>query len=92
VAIRMALYSQWFCALEMANRPLTVPQITSDGKAQVDRFKVDLARVSELAAKKKAQYRALLDELVNAITAPDGVIGYIGIGVPTQDPITEGIQ
>lgn len=93
VAVRIALYSQWFCALEMANRPLTVPQITTDGKAQFDRFKVDLERLSALCAAKVVKYRAELQELVNNVKKPIGLpISLVQVAAPTQDPITEGIQ
>lgn len=90
--VRIALYAQWFCAAEMAKRPLSVPQITTDGKAQIDRFKVDLEKVAALATFKVSQYRAELDLLVNGTAIPTGVISYVGIGVPSQDPITEGLQ
>lgn len=93
VSNRIMLYAQWFCALEMANRPLTVPQINTDGKAQFDRFKVDLERLSALCAIKVAKYRADLQELVNNVVKPLGLpISLVQAAQPTQDPITEAIQ
>jgi len=93
VSNRIKLYSQWFCALEMARRPLTVPQINTDGKAQFDRFKVDLERLAELCAIKVAKYRADLQELVNNVVKPVGLpISLVSAAQPTQDPITEAIQ
>lgn len=94
ISDRLVLYSQWFCALEVANRPMTVPQITTDGKAQIDRFKVDLKRVSDLCAAKVAQYRSELEQLVNGETPV--VAGLpttlLTTSLPDADPITEGLQ
>lgn len=92
LAVLLSLYAQWYCAHQMALRPLTVPQITTDGKAQIDRFKVDLERVAKLAASKKQYYRSKLDFEVNAVALPTGVFEYVSLGLPAQDPITEGIQ
>lgn len=92
IANRIKLYAQWFCALEMANRPLTVPQITTDGKAQIDRFKVDLARVAELAAAKVARYKGELQELVDSITPVATYSSFVSVAVPGADPVTEVIQ
>lgn len=93
VSNRITMYAQWFCALEMANRPLTVPQINTDGKAQFDRFKVDLERLSALCAVKVKKYRADLEELVNEVAKPLGLpISLVQVAQPTQDPITEAIQ
>lgn len=92
IANRIKLYAQWFCALEMANRPLTVPQITTDGKAQIDRFKVDLARVAELAAAKVARYKGELQELVDSITPVATYSSFVSVAAPGTDPVTEVIQ
>lgn len=89
---RIRLYAQWFCAWKMAKRPYAVPQITTDGKAQIDRFKIDWVKVAELAAGEMSLIKGQLDEIVNGNTAPTGVISYIGIGAPGQDPVTEGLQ
>lgn len=94
VAIRtkISLYAQWFCALEMANRPMTLPQNNSDGKAQFTRFKVDFEKVAALAAAKVAKYRAdLADDIGSGGTATP-VISLLSVGVPSVDPITEGLQ
>ena len=93
IALRIELYAQWFCAWEMSKRPLTVPQITTDGKAQFDRFKVDLERLTALCAEKVLKYKAELQELVLNITKPTGLpTALVSVATPTQDPITEGIQ
>lgn len=92
IAAKISLYAQWFCALEMANRPLTVPLITSDGKAQINRFKVDPAAVAKLAALKVAKYRAELSEAVGTGATATFAINLLGVAVPSVDPITEAIQ
>jgi hypothetical protein len=92
ISDRIKLYAQWFVALEFANRPLTVPQINTDGKAQIDRFKVDLAKVAELAAAKVAKYKAELVSVIGggAVTAP--YANYVSVATPGSDPVTEVIQ
>lgn len=92
ISDRIKLYAQWFVALEFANRPLTVPQINTDGKAQIDRFKVDLAAVAKLAAAKVAKYKGELVSLVGggAVTAP--YANYVSVATPGSDPVTEVIQ
>lgn len=92
IAQRIELYAQWFVALEFANRPLAIPQITTDGKAQIDRFKIDLARVTQLAAAKVAKYKGELQELVNGQPATAPYLSYVGVAVPGADPVTEVIQ
>jgi hypothetical protein len=92
IAAKISLYAQWFCALEMANRPLTVPLITSDGKAQINRFKVDPAAVAKLAALKVAKYRAELSDAVGTGGTATFAINLLGVAVPSVDPITEGLQ
>lgn len=92
IAARISLYAQWFCALEMANRPMTLPQNNSDGKAQFTRFKVDFEKVAALASAKVAKYRAELADLVGTGSTAVPVISLVSVGVPTVDPITEGIQ
>ncbi len=91
-AARISLYAQWFCALEMANRPMTLPQNNSDGKAQFTRFKVDFAKVAALAAIKVAKYRGELAALVGSGGTATPVINLVGVGVPTDDPILTGLQ
>ena len=92
IAAKISLYAQWFCALELANRPMTLPQNNSDGKAQFTRFKVDFAKVAELAAAKVAKYRAALAEDVGSGGTATPVISLLSVGVPSVDPITEGLQ
>lgn len=92
VADRIKLYAQWFVALEFANRPLTVPYITTDGKAQIDRFKVDLAKVAELAAAKVAKYKGELIEAVEGGTAAAPYSDFVSVATPGADPVTEVIQ
>jgi hypothetical protein len=92
IAAKISLYAQWFCALEMANRPMTLPQNNSDGKAQFTRFKVDFEKVAALAAAKVAKYRAELAEDTGSGGTATPVINLLSVGVPSVDPITEGLQ
>lgn len=93
IADRIKLYAQWFGAYEMARRPLAFPQIVTDGKAQFDRFKVDLERLAALAAEKMAQHKGKLDELVNQAVVSTGLpTSLVSVAVPGSDPITEGLQ
>lgn len=90
IANCIKLYAQWFCALEMTKRPLTVPQIATDGKAQLDRFKVDLERLTNLAAGQVAKYRDLLVELVDGETPAVGLgISLVSVAAPGSDPIVD---
>jgi len=91
IADRIKLYAQWFVALEFANRPFAVPYITTDGKAQIDRFKIDLKDVAALAASKVAKYKGELSEADGgAAIAP--YANYVSVAVPGTDPVTEVIQ
>lgn len=91
-ADRIKLYAQWFVALEFANRPLTVPQIVTDGKAQLDRFKVDLSKVAELAASKVAKYKNELQQTVDGANNVAPYTNYVTVATPGADPVTEVIQ
>lgn len=92
IADRIKLYAQWFVALEFANRPLTVPQIVTDGKAQLDRFKVDWKALAELAAQKVAKYKGELQAAVDGTTVVASYTNYVNVAVPGADPVTEVIQ
>ena len=91
IASRIKLYAQWFIALEFANRPLTIPYITTDGKAQIDRFKVDLAKVAELAAAKVAKYKGELQG-EDGVAAVAPYADFVSVATPGSDPVTEVIQ
>lgn len=92
IADRLKLYAQWFVALEFANRPLTVPQIVTDGKAQLDRFKVDLKALAELAAQKVAKYKNELQNAVDGTQTVAPYTNYVNVATPGADPVTEVIQ
>jgi hypothetical protein len=92
IADRLKLYAQWFVALEFANRPLAVPQIVTDGKAQLDRFKVDLSKVAELAAQKVAKYKGELQGAVDGSQNLAPYTNYVSVATPGADPVTEVIQ
>lgn len=81
------LYSQWFCASEMAARFLLTPQIVSDGKNQMNRFaRIDLDKVKKLATDRMSKYKTLLDEDVNG--AASSIPSLISISIPDSDPVT----
>jgi len=83
----LLLYSQWFCAFEMASRFLLYPQIVTDGKNQINRFaNVELDRVKDLAAARMAKYRGALDEEVNG--AQTTSLAIMKVSVPDYDPVT----
>ena len=92
VAQRIELYAQWFIALEFTNRPLTIPQITTVGKSQIDRFKVDLSRLTQLAAAKVAKYKGELQAAVEGKPATAAYANFVSVAVPGADPVTEVIQ
>lgn len=92
ISNRITLYAQWFCALEMINRQLLVPQINTDGKAQMDRFKVDLNLLAEKAAAKVGKYKGELVELVDGTTPTSAYSDFVSVAVPGTDVITETIQ
>lgn len=83
----LKLYSQYFGGYQLASRPLTFPQIVSDGKNQMNRFaKLDMQEVAKAAADKMNKYKTKLDELQNsAVVAALPVMGVI---IPDNDPVT----
>jgi len=85
----LVLYAQWFCAYELANRFLTVPQIVSDGKNQMNRFaKIDLSKVAELSGARRQKYRAALDTAVNSAPDYTSGIALMQVSIPDYDPVT----
>jgi hypothetical protein len=92
ISDRIKLYAQWFVALEFANRPLTVPQITTDGKAQLDRFKVNLKDVAQLASDKVAKYKGELLSAVGGSPITAAYANFVSVATPGSDPVTEVIQ
>ncbi len=85
----LVLYAQWFCAYELANRFLTIPQIVSDGKNQMNRFaKIDLSKVAELSGARRQKYRAALDTAVNSAPDYTSGIALMQVSIPDYDPVT----
>ncbi len=95
-AVRQAnlikLYAQWWCAKELAARQLLAPQLSTDGKARLDRFKVDLEMVEAKAYARCAQYQNLLRESVAETTATAAGLNLVLVAQPGADPITTSIQ
>lgn len=92
ISNRIVLYAQWFCALEMLTRQLLVPQIATDGKAQMDRFKIDLDKLAEKAAAKVGKYKGELLELVEGTPVTASYTDFVSVAAPGTDVITEVIQ
>lgn len=85
----IALYSQWFCAYEVACRFLLVPQIVTDGKAQMNRYpNFKLEEMANQAAARRDKYRSLLDQEVNDAPDPIGSAALFSVVVPDYDPVT----
>lgn len=85
----LVLYSQWFCADEIANRFLVAPQIVSDGKNQLNRFaNVDLEKMAARAAARRAKYRAALDQAVNGAAPAVTSVALMQVSTPSYDPVT----
>lgn len=85
----LSLYAQWFCAAELADRFMLVPQIYSDGKNQMNRYaKVDLERMAGKAKERRARYRSELDEAVNAAPTALSTATVVAISSPDYDPVT----
>ena len=84
----LTLYAQWFCAYEVALRPLVFLQEASDGKNKARRFGFDVAEIREMAGAKKAHYFGLLDEVVNgAAPATSDPYTLVSISAPDSDPV-----
>ncbi len=85
----LALYSQWFCAYELAGRFLLYPQIVTDGKAQINRFpNFDLEAARDLAGSRMAKYRATLNEVVNGASTSIQGARILAVSIPDYDPVT----
>lgn len=86
----LSMYSQWFCASEIAARRLTFLKSSSDGKNQGVRFDVDLQTVAKAAAGKMAKYKAILDVEVNGATdSSETPGGLLAVSVPNSDPVLD---
>ena len=84
----LTLYAQWFCAYEIALRPLVFLQEASDGKNKARRFDFEVSEIREMAGAKKAHYLGLLDEVVNgASPATSEPYTLVSISVPDGDPV-----
>lgn len=88
LANTLLLYAQWFCAYELAGRLLLYPQIVTDGKAQINRFTMDLERAQQLAGTRMAKYKAVLNETVNGASTSLQSAVVMAVSVPDYDPVT----
>jgi len=84
----LTLYAQWFCAYEVALRPLQILQAAGDGKNQMRRFDVDMSEVRKIAGAKKAHYFGLLDEALNGTAQTTEPVSQVSASTPAYDPVT----
>ena len=82
----LVLYAQYFGGYLLAIRPLSFPQIVTDGKNQMNRFpKLQADEIAKAAAANMNKYRTKLDELHNGAVAAD--LPIMAVSVPDYDPV-----
>lgn len=82
----LVLYAQYFGGYILAIRPLSFPQIVTDGKNQMNRFsKLEMKEVAEAAASNMNKYRKKLDELHNGTAS--AALPIMGVSIPAYDPV-----
>jgi len=83
----ITLYAQYFCVLQvMAFMKNAIPQLITDGKAEMRRFQMlDLEAIEKTASARVAHYRTLLTEALGSDAATP--MSFIGAAVPTYDPV-----
>lgn len=86
------LFAQWWCAKEIAARRLLVPQVNTDGKASLSRFKIDLIEAESKAASRAAAYQNALVEDQGSTPVTVGSLSLVLAAQPSVDPITASIQ
>lgn len=83
----LVLYSQYFCAYQLALRPLFFPQIVSDGKNQLNRFSdLEPQEIVDRARANMDKFRTKLDELHNSAVSSEPNV--LAVSVPDYDPVT----
>jgi len=86
--ITLQLYSQWFCAAEIAMMWLAMPQRISDGKVDMRRFaNLDLQAIADNAEGKRDGYQSALLDLLDP-TNPATGYGQTGAAPPDIDAVT----
>lgn len=84
----LRLYSKWFVASKLAAMILAMPQMISDGKAEMRRFQqLDLQKVLDNAIAEMMKYRDKLDAAVNGSTVGTAPT-LVGLATPSYDPVT----
>lgn len=82
----LILYSQYFGGYLLAVRPLSFPQIVTDGKNQMNRFsKLETEEIARAAASNMNKYRKKLDELHNG--GASASLPVMGLSIPDYDPV-----
>lgn len=85
----LLLYSRWFCAKEIAARPLLFPKSTSDGKAKIERFSnYDPDKIVSFASSRAAKYKNLLSAAILGGSGSSEVISPLGVSSPDIDAVT----
>lgn len=84
----LQLYSQWFCAAEVAMMWLAIPQRISDGKVDMRRFTdIDLQALADNAAANRDKYQGDLLDLIDP-TNPENGYGQLSSASPDIDAVT----
>lgn len=91
LSVMIQLYSTFWIAVELANKPLLVPTLFSNGKDRLQRRDITTEEVVRPLRAKVAEYRAkiltAMGETVS-VTRPSLLV----VATPDSDPVTTGIQ
>lgn len=85
----LLLYCQWFCALQIARRPLLFLQVAADGKNRAERFDVDFAAIATTAEAMASKFKTDLATDLEPSASTPGMFGLAVASSPDLDPISE---
>ena len=83
----LGMYAQWYCAHEVASKKLLYVQIYSDGKAQLNRFNIDIDSVRDMAEGEMNRWKEMLMEL-DGQTVTAASFNPVSLSTPDFNPIT----
>lgn len=84
----LILYSQFFCAYQIAKRPMQFIRLHGDGKSQMARFETAFKEVAPAALAEMEKYKNLLSNAVSGGTGYSTSLKVVGISTPAVDPVT----
>ncbi len=84
----LTLYAQFFCAVQIAKRPMQFIQTHGDGKAEMSRFKEALENTRGSVTSEMLKYQNLLNAAVNGVSGDSSNIAVVGLSIPSADPVT----